>query len=306
MRGNEIANDANCKMNAPEDGDASLRFAFCNFHFSFCNSYSHNPNTPSARGRHHPRQSEHALHALRRGGRARAARAARAALPHAGAGGRRLRGRFPRLPDASPARRPVRHGGVPRFPPRPAPVIGLSCMANLLPFTILAMRALKERYPDRTLVLGGVGTKAVEEQILARFPWIDIICRGEGELTGPELLRTIAARRRPGGRAGRVLPPRRPHRPQARPRSGSTDLDAIPLPGLREGRPEALRRLRHDDQPRLPVSLHVLLGGPGVEPRELQPRPANIVDEMELLHRAAGVDLFLFQDEFFVSRQDAR
>jgi len=27
----------------------------------------------------------------------------------------------------------------------------------------------------------------------------------------------------------------------------------------------------------------------------------NIVDEMEFLHRAAGVDLFLFQDEFFVS-----
>ena len=27
----------------------------------------------------------------------------------------------------------------------------------------------------------------------------------------------------------------------------------------------------------------------------------NIVDEMEFLHRQAGVDLFLFQDEFFVS-----
>jgi len=42
------------------------------------------------------------------------------------------------------------------------PVIGLSCMANLLPFTILAMRELRRRYPDRTLLLGGVGSKAVE------------------------------------------------------------------------------------------------------------------------------------------------
>ena len=33
----------------------------------------------------------------------------------------------------------------------------------LLPFTILAMRALAEAYPDRTLVLGGVGSKGVEE-----------------------------------------------------------------------------------------------------------------------------------------------
>ncbi len=30
-------------------------------------------------------------------------------------------------------------------------------------------------------------------------------------------------------------------------------------------------------------------------------RTENIVNEMEYLHREAGVDLFLFQDEFFVS-----
>ena len=44
----------------------------------------------------------------------------------------------------------------------PAPVIGLSCMANLLPFTILAAKAIRERYLDRLIVLGGVGAKAVE------------------------------------------------------------------------------------------------------------------------------------------------
>ena len=42
-------------------------------------------------------------------------------------------------------------------------------------------------------MLGGVGSKAVEEKILSRFPWIDIICRGEAERTGPELLATSAA-----------------------------------------------------------------------------------------------------------------
>ena len=52
----------------------------------------------------------------------------------------------------------------------PAPVIGLSCMANLLPFTMLAMKALRERYPEHTLVLGGVGSKAVEEKILTPLP----------------------------------------------------------------------------------------------------------------------------------------
>jgi hypothetical protein len=64
------------------------------------------------------------------------------------------------------------------FLDEPAPVIGLSCMANLLPFTIMAMKVLRERYPDRTLVLGGVGTKSVEDRILRRFPWVDVISRG--------------------------------------------------------------------------------------------------------------------------------
>ncbi|MFN2165669.1 MAG: hypothetical protein ACK2U9_05370, partial [Anaerolineae bacterium] len=42
-----------------------------------------------------------------------------------------------------------------------------------------AAKALKERYPDRTIVLGGVGAKAVERQVLERFDWIDMVAHGE-------------------------------------------------------------------------------------------------------------------------------
>ena len=40
----------------------------------------------------------------------------------------------------------------------PAPIIGLSCMANLIPFVLYAMPHIKARYPDSTIILGGVGT----------------------------------------------------------------------------------------------------------------------------------------------------
>lgn len=73
----------------------------------------------------------------------------------------------------------------------PAPVLGVSSMTNLLPFTILALKEFKERYPEVTVILGGVGTKAIEKEILSSFPWIDIIVRGEGELTSVELLKTL-------------------------------------------------------------------------------------------------------------------
>jgi len=140
----------------------------------------------------------------------------------------------------------------------PAPVIGLSCMANLLPFSILAIRALREKYPDRTLILGGVGSKAVEEKILNRFPWIDIICRGEGERTVPELMQEIPLWIGHRSHAG----------PEPHHRSGQH-----PLSRVRKGRPVALRGLRHDDQPRLPLPVYLLLGRPGVGLEELLPQP---------------------------------
>ena len=69
-----------------------------------------------------------------------------------------------------------------------APIIGISVMANLLPFAILLGKELKHRYPQKTIILGGVGAKSVESEILRRFPEIDIIAYGEGEVAGPILV----------------------------------------------------------------------------------------------------------------------
>jgi len=182
----------------------------------------------------------------------------------------------------------------------PAPVIGLSCMANLLPFSILAMRALRQQYPDRMLVLGGVGSKAVEEKLLARFPWIDVICRGEAERTGPELLRTIQHRGDLAGVAGISF--RRNgtivHTPD-RPRIA--DLDSIPFPAFEKvdlSRYEGYGMMTSRGCP-YPCTFCSVAPVWNLESHSRSPK--NIVDEMEFLNREAGVDLFLFQDEFFVS-----
>lgn len=183
----------------------------------------------------------------------------------------------------------------------PAPVIGLSCMANLLPFTILAIRALRAAYPDRRIVLGGVGTKAVEQQILARFPWVDVICRGEAERTGPELIRTLLdggdPARVPGisarGGDGAVL-----HAPE---RERITELDAIPFPAF-----EKIDLARYAGYGMMtsrgcPYPCTFCSVAPVWNLESYSRGAKNIVDEMEFLHRRADVDMFLFQDEFFVS-----
>ena len=182
----------------------------------------------------------------------------------------------------------------------PAPVIGLSAMANLLPFTILAMRAIRERYPDRTLVLGGVGTKAVEEKIFQRFPWVDIICRGEAERTGPELLGAI----RRGGdlakvdglslrRNGRIV-----HTPD---RARIVDLDSIPFPAFDKVELSRYAGYGMMTSRGCPYPCTFCSVAPVWNLESYSRSPKNIVEEMEYLNRAAGVDLFLFQDEFFVS-----
>lgn len=182
----------------------------------------------------------------------------------------------------------------------PAPVIGLSCMANLLPFTILAMRALRERYADRTLILGGVGSKAVEQKLLERFPWINIICRGEGERTGTELLRAL----HDGGDLapvnglsfrsnGRIV-----HTPD---RQRIADLDAIPFPAFEKVDLSRYAGYGMMTSRGCPYPCTFCSVAPVWNLQSYSRSAKNIVDEMHFLHREAGVDLFLFQDEFFVS-----
>jgi radical SAM superfamily enzyme YgiQ (UPF0313 family) len=191
------------------------------------------------------------------------------------------------------------------FCENPAPVIGLSCMANLLPFSILAMRALKQRYPDRLLVLGGVGSKAVEEQILRRFPWIDIICRGEGELTAPHLLHALRAGGKLNGQLAGVPGISYPdsagvirHNPD-RPRI--QDLDAIGFPAWNKVDLKKYAGYGMMTSRGCPYPCTFCSVAPVWNMESHSRSPANIVEEMEELHRRAGVDLFLFQDEFFVS-----
>ncbi len=205
----------------------------------------------------------------------------------------------------------------------PAPVIGLSCMANLLPFTILAARKIRRRWPDRVIVLGGVGPKSVERQILERFGWIDAICRGEGERTGPELLAALranssrerklaAGHNHHGAHLGAAVPQlhgvagvsfRTPdgtivHNP---PRERIADVDGIGFPAW-----EKIDLPRYAGYGMMtsrgcPYPCTFCSVAPVWDMVSYSRSPASIVAEMSELHRRAGVDLFLFQDEFFIS-----
>ena len=189
---------------------------------------------------------------------------------------------------------------IARFLENPAPILGVSCMANLLPFTILALRSFKQRYPEVQVVLGGVGPTAVERHILERFPWIDIIARGEGEISGPLLVQALRRggdlRQVPGisfREDGKTVETARPPRIAA--------LDSLPAPAfhhvdLRRYRGYGLMTSRGCPYPCTFCSV-----APIWDHLCYLRSNQSILAEMRMLYETAGVDLFLFQDEFFVS-----
>jgi len=194
-----------------------------------------------------------------------------------------------------PAEDPFAREAILRHLADPAPIIGLSCMANLLPFTILTAKTLKEAYPDRTIALGGVGPFGVEEPILARFPWIDVIAYGEGERSGPALVKAL----RTGGdlrdvpgivfRHGDEIV-RTPPAPRIE------DLDSIPGPAYHHidlGRYEGYNLMSSRGCP-YPCTFCSVAPIWGRQPYFRSNR--HIIDEMRWLHEEHGVRLFLFQD----------
>jgi anaerobic magnesium-protoporphyrin IX monomethyl ester cyclase len=182
----------------------------------------------------------------------------------------------------------------------PAPIIGLSCMANLLPFTMLAFKALRERYPDRTLVLGGVGSKSVEDELLRRFPWLDVVCRGEAERTGPELLRALCDRGNLSTVKGLSFrcDGSVSHTP---PRERIAEIDTIPFPAFEKIDLQRYAGYGMMTSRGCPYPCTFCSVAPVWNLESYSRSPSNIADEMTVLKQQAGVSLFLFQDEFFIS-----
>lgn len=56
-------------------------------------------------------------------------------------------------------------------------------------------KIFKEHFPAVPIVFGGIGATFLDEHLLRHFPWIDIIVRGEGEITFPALIRRIEAQK---------------------------------------------------------------------------------------------------------------
>ncbi len=196
---------------------------------------------------------------------------------------------------------PFSGDSIARFLDHSADVLFVSCMANLLPFSLLALQRFAEQNPDTVVVLGGVGPAGVEREVLSLCPWIHAVGVGEGERSTPVLARALTNGARdlsavPGvvWRDGDEI---RANAPAPR----IETLDDIPMPAYHLvdlSRYKGINMLSSRGCP-FPCTFCSVAPIWGHQP--FLRGPQSIAEEMRYLHEARGVELFLFQDEFFVS-----
>jgi len=79
-------------------------------------------------------------------------------------------------------------GGGPRL------VFGISCMGATLPAALAILQRVRARRADLALVLGGPGTTSIESALVERFPFLDAVVRGEGEVVLHEVVERARSR----------------------------------------------------------------------------------------------------------------
>ena len=70
-------------------------------------------------------------------------------------------------------------------------LVGLSVMGATLPAALLIAEELKRAWPDVPIALGGPGVHGIETQLVERFAAVDLVARGEGEVTIVELCEAL-------------------------------------------------------------------------------------------------------------------
>jgi radical SAM superfamily enzyme YgiQ (UPF0313 family) len=180
-------------------------------------------------------------------------------------------------------------------------VVGINSMTPMVSSTLMAARGTKEVCPDTTVVLGGPHATFMDKELLLVEPAVDVIVRGEGEVTFAELTKRIV--NDVGLNTANGITYRHQNQIVQNPiRDYIQNLDDLPFPAYRHF---SLEKYRLFGKLFFPVitsrgcpfqcnfcTTSRILG------RQYRVRsPQNIGHELELLKREYGADSFTFYDD---------
>jgi anaerobic magnesium-protoporphyrin IX monomethyl ester cyclase len=70
-------------------------------------------------------------------------------------------------------------------------IVAVGCLSDMLPYVIAALDKLKKEFPEKIVILGGVGPTEVAEEIITTFDFINFIIKGCGVYLLPKLIKKI-------------------------------------------------------------------------------------------------------------------
>ncbi len=73
-----------------------------------------------------------------------------------------------------------------------AQILAVSCYSHALPYLLKVLEKIKEEFPEKTIILGGIGPNLVARPLMERFPWVDFIVRRNEYEVLPLLAEAIA------------------------------------------------------------------------------------------------------------------
>lgn len=111
-------------------------------------------------------------------------------------------------------------------------LVGFTCMFDQTIASLALARMVRDRAPDKMLVLGGYGVRSSTAQMILRSsPWIDAVCDGEGEVTIVELARASVGEK-PLSEVPGIVFRSVSGQPDATPPPPSVNLDTNPAPNF--------------------------------------------------------------------------
>lgn len=178
-------------------------------------------------------------------------------------------------------------------------MVGFTAMTNEIKPAARLAEMVKEKWPDKITMIGGVHVTALPEQTLNEFPSFDYGVTGEGELTLMRLIEAIQNNKKidiPGvcfRKNNKVmLAEGAPERP--------ADLSALPAPAWDMFRPSKeyyLQTLRG-----CPYRCNFCMNPNG---RNVRARtPEQMVEEVRFIHEYANPEMICFGDEIFPVKRE--
>lgn len=70
-------------------------------------------------------------------------------------------------------------------------ILAVGCWSDMLPYALVVLEKIKKNFPEKIIILGGVGTAGIARVIMKNFKFIDFVVNGCGIVPLPKLIKRI-------------------------------------------------------------------------------------------------------------------